>query len=336
MKKSFDMIDIAKFVGSILIFTMHCGPLSDYKNSGIILEVMARWGVPFFFISSSFFLFNKNANEITEKTSIYHYIKRISLLYLIWLICNLPNVVYKRLYFSDLSSIRTWLVFIKNSLLSSTFTGSWFLMSCIFSSLLVYWLSKKLKTKTILLNTFVIYLLCIFTSAYYGLLPTAVVSSLEFLCFPLNIFNGCFYFSMGKYICENKDNLISFFSKKKCLIFLFAFYILFVVELLFTKRIGVFLSTDVTFSIIGISFFFFLFCLQSSVCIKNGIMLRKMSTIVYCGQANVLLFNGLCKKAFGLSSIISYLLSLFLLFILCTIVLILQKLTHWKWLKYLM
>ena len=50
-RRSFDSIDIAKFLGSILIFAMQGSALDDFKIAPSVLEIAARWGVPFFFIS---------------------------------------------------------------------------------------------------------------------------------------------------------------------------------------------------------------------------------------------------------------------------------------------
>ena len=46
--QSYDCIDLAKFVGSILIFSMHCNALGDIRFGSFVLEIAARWGVPFF------------------------------------------------------------------------------------------------------------------------------------------------------------------------------------------------------------------------------------------------------------------------------------------------
>ena len=335
MKKTFDAIDLTKFIGSVLVFSMHCGALNDFRNEGFILEVIARWSVPFFFICSSYFLFKKSVNGVMEKTVIQHYLIRIASLYAIWLLVNTPNILFTRLYSKDLSKASTWLIFIKNSLLSSSYTGSWYLTSSIFSAFTVYMLYKNYKTKTVLLITFVVYLFCIFSSAYHGLIPTSIAAVLDFLCFPLNIFNGGIYFAIGKYIYENEEKLIYYFSTTKCLIFFFVFYAMVFIEVLCAKYLDVLGMTDVTFSIIGVSFFLFLFCIQIRINIKNAVLLRKISTIIYCSQGNVLLVNGGLRKFLGLSSIVAWLLSAVVVAFICALVLFLQKRNRWEWTKYL-
>ena len=335
MKKSLDSIDIAKFIGSVLVFTMHFNPLSDYKYVSIIPQILARWGVPFFFVCSAFFLFNKSADGNIDRDTINIYIYRIGSLYAVWLVYNIPNVIYSRLYSKDLSAVSTWLVFIKNSVLSSTFTGSWYLASSIFSAWFVYLLSKKFKTKTILGITAVFYLLCVFTSAYFGVLPQGIKKVLTFLCFPLNIFNGCFYFAIGKYIAEDKQVVFKKIDKRRAMTGFIIFYSIFVVETALSTYFKVLGSTDIAFSTVLMSVSLFLFCLQANVKINHGLLLRKLSIIIYCCQGNVLLVNGLVKNTFKVPSILAFVISSIIAAGICVVVLYIQKHTHWKWSKYL-
>ncbi len=333
--KKYNSIDLAKLLGSILIFTMHCGALNDYEKLSMIPQMLARWGVPFFFVCSSFFLFSKSVNGNIDKCTLRKYVYRIGMLYLAWFVINLPNVIYQRLYSKDLTAVSTWLVFLKNTLLSSTFTGSWFLASCIFSAWFVYSLCKKLRTEAVLGVTFVFYLLCVFTSAYYGALPSSVEKVLGFLCFPLNIFNGCFYFALGKYIVENKQSMSQYFSRKRSVCFFIFFYLLFICEIAFTKRMNIYDSTDVVFSTAGIAVSLFFLCIQTDIKIKEGLQHRKLSTIIYCCQGNVLLANGVFRKVLHFSSLAAYLASCVLAAVICVVILMIQKSERWKWSRFL-
>lgn len=333
-KQSYNLIDIVKFVASILILTMHCNAFGDFGYIGLAFEIIARWGVPFFFIASSFFLFGKSVDGNIKKDTLQRYLKRIFLLYLVWLCINLPSVIYSRITSDSLMSLSAWLITLKGYLLSSTFTGSWYLASSLFSAFFIYVLSKKFNTKAVLAITFPIYVICILTSVYRGLLPERIATALSFLHFPLNIFNGCFYFTVGKYIVENKEKLLNIFSKVKCLILFAAFYFFYLIELFVARRFNILGSTDVSFSIIGVAFFLFLFCIQTPVSIKHSVLFRKLSTIVYCSQGNVLLINTLCKAHIE-SLFVTYLISLSIVAIICILVLLLQKKSHWKWVTYL-
>lgn len=332
MKETFDAIDIAKFVASILIFSMHCNIFGEYS---FFLEVTARWGVPFFFICSGYFLFSKSENGKITKETLIRYIRRLGMLYLVWFVINFPNVFFKHLYSKKILDNRTWLFFLKNSILSSTFTASWFLGSSIFSAWIIYILGKKLKTTAMIAVASILYVLCVFSSVYRGVLPSEAYQVLKFLSFPLNIFNGCIYFAVGKYIYENKQFAFKIFVKKRAFLIFILFYYTYIVELCLAKYYNFFGSTDVAFSTIGIALPLFLLCLQSNIKIKNGILLRKLSTIIFCCQGNVLLVNGFLKKIVKVPSIVSYLISAMIVTFICCAVLYIQKKKQWNWSKYL-
>ncbi|MBR7041740.1 MAG: acyltransferase [Clostridia bacterium] len=334
-RRSFDSIDIAKFLGSILIFAMHGSALDDFKIAPSVLEIAARWGVPFFFISSAYFLFRKSENGNIERAHLRHYLFRIGMLYLCWMVFNLPSVYLRRLYQKDLTAVSTWLTFIKNSVLSSTFTGSWYLVSCMFSACLVYWLSKRFHTKTIMLFTLPLYLLCALTSMYKGILPKQAAGILGFLCFPLNLFSGCFYFALGKYISENESRLEKKLTKSKILILFFAFYAVYTAEFLVTKHYDIFTSSDAAFSSAAAASALFLFCLRLKIKIKNDVLLRKLSIIIYCCQSNVLFFNSLCVMLLGVHYLTAFLMSCLVVAAVSIVIFAAQKKTRWKWVNYM-
>jgi len=334
-KNTFDGIDIAKLIASIFIFAMHCGALSDYNHAGFIWELLSRWGVPFFFVASSFFLFGKGGNGNIDKTALQKYIKRIAILYLFWLIINIPNVYFVSKYRNGVLDPVSWYNFLKGAVLSSTFTGSWYLVSSIFSAVVIFLLCKKLKTKTVLIVTAIPFLFCVFSSVYRGVLPKDVTDVLSFLLFSTNIFCGLFYFALGKFICENKEKLTKIFNKTVSAICFFIFYAVFILEIYFAVKSGYLGSTDVGFSTPIIAFFLFLFCLQTKIKIKHGPILRKISTVIYCSQGNLLLLDGLFGEM-GVPSLVAFLIVFLFAMILFAILYLFQKKTEWKWVRYLM
>lgn len=328
-----DMVDLFKFIASVLIFAMHCSSLRDYGGANFTLELISRWGVPFFFTCSSYFLFSKCSNEIDDKKNIIKYICRILRLYFVWLLFNIPSFIYTKVYDQDMKSIQFWFGLLKNSLLSSTYIGSWYLTSSIFSAFLIYFLSKKFNNAIILFLSGILYLFSIFSSVYYGALPPYLSTILLGLCFPLNIFNGCIYFALGKTIYENNEKIFHFFSKKKLLFCIILFYFSFVLEIYISKRFMLYKTSDVAFSTIFIGLFCFLFCINSKIKVKNSKLLRKLSTIIYCCQGNVLLINSYLRK--NMSSLLAFLISFGLILFIGAVIIFLQKKTRWKWLEYI-
>ncbi|MBR2759753.1 MAG: acyltransferase family protein [Solobacterium sp.] len=335
MKKKYDAIDIAKFVASLVVFTQHCGPFKDYPALAFYYEIISRWVVPFFFISSAYFLFRKSVNGVLDQDTLNHYLKRLGILYGCWFLINIPYIYLEKLEPEDLSAISTWLIFIKNSLLTSTFTGSWYLVSSLFSAWAVNSLAKKFKTGQVMLITFAMYAVCVFSSAYMGLVPKPIAEVLLFLCFPRNIFNGCFFFALGKYFAENEEKLIARFPIRKALIWLVVSYVLFFSEVFIAQALNIFETAEATFANIGPSWFLFLICFQIAVSIKHGGLLRKLSTIIYCCQANVLIINKFLKKGMGVTPFKAWLVCWIPVVLICALVLFLQNHTKWKWPQYL-
>ena len=106
---SLELADLMKFVASIMIFVMHMEVFRDFGDKAFLYQVvLSRWGVPFFFVSSSYFLFRRGKNGSIAREDLIKYIKRIALLYLVWFIINLPYTVYKRLIENDITDIMTW------------------------------------------------------------------------------------------------------------------------------------------------------------------------------------------------------------------------------------
>lgn len=296
-----DTIDLLKFLGSIMIFTMHISAFRDCGQLVLVWEILSRWAVPFFFVTSAYFLFSKGENGNITRAHLVRYIKRIAALYALWLLINLPSVFYSRLYTPGIQDLKTWLLFFRSAFLSSTFTGSWYLMSCMFSAFFVYLLSKKLRIGTVLVITFLLQTVCIATSVYSGFVPTPIGKALELVSFPLNIFGGVFYFALGKFIFE-KQHLFKRLRAGDCIFLTLLFYGVYIVEIYFAKSCGVYKFSDEAFSLIPVSLFGFLCCQKLSVRLRRPKTLRKMSTVIYCCQGNILLFVPMVLKQYGVTS----------------------------------
>lgn len=288
-KKKYDLVDLFKFIGSILIFLMHLRLFGDSASFQFYWELLARWAVPFFFIVSSYFLFSKEdpQNHTIRKESLIKYLERIAVLYTAWFITNIPSIIYLRLIRPGIGKVETWLSFIKGALLSSTFTGSWYLLSSFFSAFILYLISKRFNTKQCILISVTPHLLCILSSAYGGLLPSSITIILKWLLFPLNIFGGLFYFSIGKYLYEKKDYMLNPQPSILCS-FAMISLVLFIIEITTTIKLGIYSSSDYSFAVLPLALFIAIICFQSQKHITHSLLFRKMSTIIYCAQGNVL------------------------------------------------
>ena len=333
---SLELADLMKFAASIMIFVMHMEVLRDFGNMYLYQEVLSRWGVPFFFVSSSYFLFRRGKNGNIAREDLIKYIKRIALLYLVWFIINLPYTVYKRLIENGITEPMTWVNFVKAGLLSSTFFGSWYLASSVFSAWMTYMLSKKLRTWNVLQIAFPLYLLCAVSSVYYGAMPTAFKNVLDSLYFPLNLLNGCVFFAIGKWIAENEEKLMNRLSVPLCVTGFIAGYLVFGFEVWLGTHFSMLRTTDAGLGLIPVAFFLFVLCLKSRAVIPNHLQLRKLSTVIYCCQGDIVCVWGFMRQVMHIQSyLVLFAVALPLLICFCVCVMLLQKKTTWKWCKYL-
>ena len=96
-RKNYYALDIAKFISAFLVICIHCGPLLDVSETGnfVLVQIIARLAVPFFFVASGFLLFQKidlqrEWNDYENKAKLKHYVGRLCKIYLIWTILYLP------------------------------------------------------------------------------------------------------------------------------------------------------------------------------------------------------------------------------------------------------
>ena len=329
-----DTIDLFKFFGSIFLFLMHLSIFADSEKFQFTWELFSRWAVPFFFIASSFFLFRKEVNGNINRQTLLRYVKRIAILYLAWFLFNIPSTFWLRLR-PGTGNLQTWLIFFKNTLLSSSFLGSWYLLSSIFSAVVLYLLSINHSTRTCLLLTATAYVISLLTSCYGGLLPQSIAKVTSWLCFPLNIFGGLLFFAIGKWLYECQEMLLKHNSLIFLLLVLVSFA-MYVTETTFSERWGVFRSTDFAIGTVPLAASLFLFCLKSSYSIPYSIILRKSSTVIYCAQGNIICAAAMAAKCIGITSnLLRGVIGIAFMALLIALILYAQKRQCPKWAKHL-
>lgn len=334
-EKNYCRIDLLKFIGSLMIFTMHC-ELFAGSALHLAIQIATRWAVPFFFIASSFFLFGGAKGGKISKERLVRYVKRVLLLYIAWFIVNLPSIFITNIYLKGMFSPYTYINFFKGAVLSSAYKGSWYLTSSVFSAILVYLLGKKLSGRAVVLCTAPLFIICAFSSVYRGFLPPFADTLLvKQLIFPLNLFGGCFYFALGRLLAEHRESLERL-SALKIVILLILSYSGFIAEVLLSRRFHYGKATDVGFCIAAVAVCVFLLGIKGKRAIPHHITLRKISTIVFCAQANVLLAMSAFGKSFHIkNSLILYAVALAVMAAVVAVVLLLQTKTKLKFAKYL-
>lgn len=290
-------VDIFKFIAAILIVAIHTRPFYNTIIDYYFLS-FCRIGVPFFFIATSFFFFRKPNPDIKN------YTKRLLTLYGLWFVIELP-LVYHRLFIEFKQPLVLQLLNgVRSFLFSNTFGASWFIMACIISVNIVYYLSKKFSNILLLLFASGAFMISLITGSYYrlfaNLLDGTPLLLLKGFCWafcPTNSFIiALIYIVLGKIVAEN-DYSRWFVCKTRATTFFYLVLILIAgtVEICLIKDIS--RNTDAMMFLPPLSLLLMLLLLRSMIIIDPNLSrwLRNMSILIYLIHPILTLTN----KTFG-------------------------------------
>lgn len=304
----YDSIDLTKFIASIFVVAIHTHPLiliSESANYNLI--VIARFAVPFFLITSSFFLFKKLGKSTHPQSDLKKYLSRIGWLYLSWFIISLPITIYNHFFHPDYNMLTNLIIFIRDTLFSSSFSGSWYLVAMVYSILLVYFLSKKVSNFWLILLGLVFYSGSILASSYYGLIENTVVESFilnyEFLF--SSWFNGfpaaLIYVVIGKIIAEKELRVIKLTNVVH--IFTILGFMLMLVEMNVLYYFQIVRENDSFISLVPFSILLFISILKIKIELTNAVIYRNLSTIIYFSHFNFVFAYTVLSKIFNIEII---------------------------------
>lgn len=144
------LIDILKVLLAIGVVLIHSLPVTDSVSINSFLYSICRIGVPLFFCFSGFFY---------KGASIFHFVKRVLLLYIFWIIVQFPLVLNQ---FTSLTLLQA----IQKIVFVSTFPISWYLTSLIWCALLIN-VFHRFKPLTIFFIAAFLYVMCVTEFGWY-------------------------------------------------------------------------------------------------------------------------------------------------------------------------
>lgn len=204
-KRTYNSIDVAKWVGALFVAAIHANPFSGVEST-IAISLFARMAVPFFFMVSAFFFFRTGYDGEKLKS----YLQRLGRLYLIWFIVGLPVVIKRSFIDHEGGFGADLLLLIRNFFLGSTFRGSWFVMALMIAIPTVYYISKRLSTGWVIGIGALCYIPVTLLSNYNAYLSAGVQQAyawvvdifgpLQFTFLVAIVFCG-----IGKYLSEKQD-----------------------------------------------------------------------------------------------------------------------------------
>jgi len=162
-KEAYTGIDYFRIIAVFLIVAIHTSPLATYSDTAdfILTRIIARTAVPFFFMTSGFFLvseYNYNSDKLKN------FMKQTTLIYAIAIALYLPVNIYNGYFLEDnlLPNI------IKDIVFDGTFYHLWYLPAAIIGAVTSWLLVKKIGLKWAFGVTAALYMIGLFGDSYFG------------------------------------------------------------------------------------------------------------------------------------------------------------------------
>lgn len=308
-------IDVVKLIMAILVVGIHVEPFILYIWLDRGFGIITRLCVPYFFISSSYLFWCRGGKP-------YRYVKRLLLLYCVWVIIYLP---YHFSMFRQMDILN--IIF---TIIWYGYGHLWYMNSTIIGFIIVWLLSKKLNSKLILIISIIFLIIGCMKSTWAPLLQNTLnVQMIDKLGSKNGLFYAFPYIALGKYISERKT--ISYSSRDYiglclCTILLIAESCVFV--LLYKTE-----STVLFVSVLPLSYFLFKIILSIDIKLqeRTSVLIRNISTLVYFIHLYVIKMI----RSNSINGIVLYIITISISIIISYIIIRISNKTKFAWLRYL-
>ena len=347
--KQNNAIDLAKFICAIFVVAIHVAPFGTADETSVIgymnffiQDYLARIAVPFFFITSGYFLFRKINLKNFDIKPVKQYLIKLIKLYLIWSLIYFP-VRLGGIFTDKKGIIHGVFSYFKDFIFSTSYSHLWYLNALIFATLLIsFLLYKRVKPIYIIAGGGIFYIIGLFGQSWFGFLDplrgTFVWDILKFIQSVITttrdgLFDGLLFVGIGMIFAFYKIEL----SRNKALTGLGISLILLFIEAFGLQFFGYSRSHDTYLFLAPVAFF--LFAVIRNVQLpdnRNYKKMRTLSSLIYfihpwikiiLGAITYLIFK---KQAIFL---ISFLLTFGIAFFLSSAVMKLSEKPKGKWLK---
>lgn len=299
--KTFDIVDLAKFIGAFFMVAGHTNPLSCISETAnyVFVRYFAQIVVRFFFVTSGFLLFRRVDEKSPDLGYTVRYALKILKLYVLWTALYLPIICY-----SVMIHPGGWIEGLKEQILQFLFVGSatqlWYLNALIYSVLLITLLLYLKADKTLIFAISAVFALIGWLGSdnwfSLNLLPesstvrTVLWAILDFEALPsLALKKGFFYVSLGMLLAWCDFDI----PKKKAYPLTGVFALVFFAEGMIPYLRG-YRSTDGSFlTAAPVVFMFCYILLKTAVPHREKyVWYRNMSSLIFYVHIFVLTFFG--------------------------------------------
>lgn len=298
--KEYAGIDLFRFVAAILVITIHTSPLADFGAIGdfILTRIIARIAVPFFFMTSGFFLISR---YVFDERKLWGFVKKTALIYAVAIVFYIPVNLYSGYFMVD----NLLLNVIKDLVFDGTFYHLWYLPASMIGAVIAWFLVKKTGFVKALAVTALLYVTGLFGDSYYGLIENnSAINGFYGMFFQISDYtrNGFFFapvfFVLGGLIADRRGFRIEkvFVDCALCISFALLFceaMLLFAFKLQKHDSMYVFL--------VPCMYFLFVSLLECKG--KRMVTLRTMSLLIYIIHPMIIIAIRLFAKVFHLQAV---------------------------------
>lgn len=163
-KRAYTGIDLFRIIAAILVIAIHTSPLLLFGETAdfILTGVIARVAVPFFFMTSGFFLIS--TGNCAKR--VCNFVKNTAIIYGIAIALYIPVNIYNN-YFSMENLLPNIL---KDIIFDGTLYHLWYLPAAIIGVIFAWLLVRKCGLLTAFTVTAVLYVVGLFGDSYYGII----------------------------------------------------------------------------------------------------------------------------------------------------------------------
>ncbi len=299
-KETYPGIDCFRLWAALLVVAIHTSPLAMFGSTGdfILTRVAARLAVPFFFMTSGFFLIShyaENANRLVR------FVKHTCLIYGLAIVLYLPVNVYNG-YF-QMEELAPNLV--KDLVFDGTVYHLWYLPASVIGAMIAWYLVRRFDYPKAVLITAGLYVVGVFGDSYYGL-AEGVWGGESFYRFLFQLSdhtrNGVFFapmfFVLGGFIADSRREMELFTSARGFGIS----FALMLGEAMCLRRFGLQRHDSMYLFLLPCAYFLFQMLLH--VRGKRRERLRTLSLLVYLLHPMVIIFVRLFAKGLHLQGLL--------------------------------
>lgn len=280
-EENYDFVDFSKFIFSIFIIALHTQFLKSFDEhvNFFLSSLFFRLAVPYFFMISGFLFYNKlkSLNGEKRKPYLVKYIKRLSLIYLVWSLINaifnmFTDLVNNRLGINSFLNYLKNIIFLRDGVL-------WYIQILIVGIIILYLCDTKSRLKILFITSIVLYLISVLSGTYNVFISNEIVKlTLEKM--NLYLFRGLIFIYAGAFISiRNKD--VDIFSCTKFASFYFL-CLIYEIFLFINKDINTINNVSGYFlSLPFITYYLVLISLNIKITFKHSMLFRKMSMLNY-------------------------------------------------------